>query len=260
MPQAQGPRSLILFAIAISVLLLNDHVLKFKFPGVVTGKLSDVAGLFAVGMFVATMFPAQAKRICTLVALVFVVWKSPASETCISLWNELFSHQIARVVDATDLIALAVLPIGVRYRIAPGKASERLLTLCLCVSALFAFAGTSVARYRMDVPKQSTLRHITITSSLTDTVRVLTRCGFTVRQLESEESAGQQRVMIASSMRMGTGTSKTVHAWASVYEIEGKSVFAFERIEIWRPDIYVDEARVLTTLESRIRGCLGPGT
>jgi hypothetical protein len=31
--------------VAILVLVLNDHVLKQAFPGVVTGKLSDVAGL-----------------------------------------------------------------------------------------------------------------------------------------------------------------------------------------------------------------------
>jgi hypothetical protein len=33
------------FALALVVLVLNDHVLKTAYPGWITGKLSDVAGL-----------------------------------------------------------------------------------------------------------------------------------------------------------------------------------------------------------------------
>jgi hypothetical protein len=42
--RALGARTLPLFAVA--VLIVNDHVLKHRFPGLVTGKLSDFAGLF----------------------------------------------------------------------------------------------------------------------------------------------------------------------------------------------------------------------
>ena len=39
-----------LFAATVAVLLLNDRVLKYAVPGLVTGKLSDVAGLAMVGI------------------------------------------------------------------------------------------------------------------------------------------------------------------------------------------------------------------
>ena len=37
------------FILGVGALLANDHILKSAFPGVITGKLSDVAGLFVAG-------------------------------------------------------------------------------------------------------------------------------------------------------------------------------------------------------------------
>lgn len=42
--------------VAIGVLLLNDHVLKATYPGFVTGKLSDVAGLVFFPLFLVAAF------------------------------------------------------------------------------------------------------------------------------------------------------------------------------------------------------------
>ena len=44
------------FWLALIVLIVNDAWLKQLFPGVVTGKLSDLAGLFCVPAALATMF------------------------------------------------------------------------------------------------------------------------------------------------------------------------------------------------------------
>jgi hypothetical protein len=44
---------------ALAVLILNDHVLKARYPGWVTGKLSDVAGMI--------VFPLFACAICAIV-------------------------------------------------------------------------------------------------------------------------------------------------------------------------------------------------
>ncbi len=44
-----------LFLAAIATLLLNDHLLKAHFPGVVTGKLSDLAGLTFFPVFLHTL-------------------------------------------------------------------------------------------------------------------------------------------------------------------------------------------------------------
>lgn len=40
-----------LYVLSIAVLVLNDLWLKYAWPGLVTGKLSDVAGLFAFAVF-----------------------------------------------------------------------------------------------------------------------------------------------------------------------------------------------------------------
>ena len=44
-----------LFASTVAVLLLNDRVLKHAVPGLVTGKLSDIAGLAMVGILVVVI-------------------------------------------------------------------------------------------------------------------------------------------------------------------------------------------------------------
>ena len=41
------------FVLALVVLVLNDHVLKQAYPGWVTGKLSDVAGLVVAPLLLA---------------------------------------------------------------------------------------------------------------------------------------------------------------------------------------------------------------
>jgi hypothetical protein len=48
--------------IALGLWILNDHVLKAAFPGVVTGKLSDVAGLIAFPMLPIVALELARKR------------------------------------------------------------------------------------------------------------------------------------------------------------------------------------------------------
>ena len=43
---------------AVVVLLLNDHVLKAKYPGFITGKLSDFAGMIVAPLFVVAIIDA----------------------------------------------------------------------------------------------------------------------------------------------------------------------------------------------------------
>lgn len=40
---------------AVAVLAVNDHVLKWRFPGFVTGKLSDLAGCFVLPLFLSAL-------------------------------------------------------------------------------------------------------------------------------------------------------------------------------------------------------------
>ncbi|MBI5288860.1 MAG: hypothetical protein HY873_07795 [Chloroflexi bacterium] len=135
------------FVAGLLLLLANDFVLKQAYPGVLTGKLSDFAGLFIFPMFWSALFPRRTREIYLATALGFVWWKSPLSQGAIDGWNAGGIFEIGRVVDYTDLVALVVLPIshtclriseagatgGLRLRVAP----------IVFGFAAFSFAATS---------------------------------------------------------------------------------------------------------------------
>lgn len=104
------------FILSIFLLLLNDFYLKAEFSGVVTGKLSDFVGLFALPFFVSVLFPSKKKWIYVITGLGFVVWKLPIADNFITLWNQYLFYSINRVVDYTDYVALLVLPISYYYQ------------------------------------------------------------------------------------------------------------------------------------------------
>jgi hypothetical protein len=136
------------FIAALVLLVVNDHVLKAQFGNALTGKLSDFAGLFALAYFLSAMAGRGARAIHAAVALAFVVWKSPWSQPLIDAWNSLALMQVGRVVDATDAMALAILPLslwalsaaamGAKQRTAPTWQRLGVATI-----ALVAFTATS---------------------------------------------------------------------------------------------------------------------
>jgi hypothetical protein len=95
---------------ALAVLLLNDHVLKRAWPGIVTGKLSDVAGPVvvaallggAVRLWRARYEPVAWWAVAAAFALVKTV---PAVNAAVP---------IAGVVDPWDVLGLAALPFAWR--------------------------------------------------------------------------------------------------------------------------------------------------
>ena len=132
--------------IGIAVLLLNDHVFKATMPGVVTGKLSDFAGLL--------FFPLLLQSIVEWTSLSMRAWRGPSMRvlascalatgvcfTAIETWqpaDELYRQTwsamqtlpralvaavldlpapravvVAHVMDAEDLIALPALAAAV---------------------------------------------------------------------------------------------------------------------------------------------------
>ena len=103
------------FIAAVLLLVANDHVLKAGFPGIVTGKLSDVAGLFVVGALAVRFVPSRSTRALGGVGALFIFWKSPLSQPLIDAWNGVGPFTIVRVVDWTDLLALPVLPLALLY-------------------------------------------------------------------------------------------------------------------------------------------------
>lgn len=132
---------------ALVVLVVNDHVLKPAFHNTATGKLSDVAGVAAFALFWAALFPRHRRRAFVLTAIAFAAWKSPASQPLIDAWNSLEWMAIGRVVDWTDLLALAVLPLI--YRLHPRPIdlprARRVMGAAVAAGCVVAFAATSRA-------------------------------------------------------------------------------------------------------------------
>lgn len=113
---------------ALALLALNDHVLKARFPGFWTGKLSDFAGLYFSPFFLvavavmALKAPGSRRTLasaCVLTALVFswVNLSPTASDVYEHVVGEAWrllgaARRIRHVADAEDLIALPMVAVA----------------------------------------------------------------------------------------------------------------------------------------------------
>jgi tetratricopeptide (TPR) repeat protein len=138
---------------ALGGLLLNDHVLKKAFTGLVTGILSDVLGLFAFAVFLSVIWPHRAIALHGTIAVAFVAWKSPASDVVIDAWNAVMPFRVGRVVDYWDLLALSVLPLSLVYlqRARPTLAPRTARMVAVAAVSLFAFTATSRVPYAYNI-------------------------------------------------------------------------------------------------------------
>jgi hypothetical protein len=150
MTQAIGRMSRVLvapwFGVAVITLLLNDCLFKYIYPGFITGKLSDLAGLLIVGALVGTLL-----RPVVIVPLVvglggfFVWWKSDLSASFVATVGQ-WGFPLGRIVDPTDLIALVALPAGVllaRAAIRPKKPMPRISRGTAIVFGALTLLGVS---------------------------------------------------------------------------------------------------------------------
>lgn len=128
------------------LLFLNDFILKLTFPGFVTGKLSDFAGVFVFTIFWMVIFPRWKYLVAILSACWFVYWKSPFSQSLIDAFNQYSFYEIYRVVDYSDLFALIVIPFSLLY-FKSDKISENNIHLIKRIGvlgcSLFLFCSTS---------------------------------------------------------------------------------------------------------------------
>ncbi|MDX1488095.1 MAG: hypothetical protein R3268_07845 [Acidiferrobacterales bacterium] len=134
---------------SLAALVINDGYLKYVFPGLVTGKLSDVAGIFLVSLLVFSLFPTRKLQSSLLVGAVFLLWKSGLSQPAIDWFNSISSVRLGRVVDYSDLLALLVVPLAWRYsdgtdRKQLSRPSTRVASLPIAVISLLAITGTSI--------------------------------------------------------------------------------------------------------------------
>ncbi|MFB2120392.1 hypothetical protein [Parapedobacter sp. 2B3] len=144
-----GPK--LIYLVLILLLFLNDQYFKYSYPGIVTGKLSDFAGIACL-CIVITTFTKNRTLIFSLfsvVALGFVWWKSPHASGFIAGWNKNARFQISRVVDLTDLIALSVIPILFHHAKYSYISTKRLIRIPVVVSSLFIFISTAGTHGRM---------------------------------------------------------------------------------------------------------------
>lgn len=132
------------FLLALLVLGVNDHVLKAAFPGWVTGKLSDVAGVFAFAVFLGVALGGRRVAGAVAAGALFAAWKSPLATPAIAAWNALPLLDVARVMDATDLVALAVLVPAARMRLAPARVPARALRPAVALASVVLFAATTL--------------------------------------------------------------------------------------------------------------------
>lgn len=106
-----------LWLAALVTLVLNDHVLKHSiYSGVITGKLSDFAGLLVAPILLATLLRVRTSR-----GFIGALAATGAVFACINVSHELaalFDATVSTIIpfvtvtDPTDLIALIMLPFG----------------------------------------------------------------------------------------------------------------------------------------------------
>jgi len=147
---------------ALLLLLLNDHLFKYSWPNFITGKLSDFSGLYLFPLFV-NIFIRDKQKVFLGTALLFILWKSPLSQPFIDHWNNLRFYHIQRIVDYSDILAIAILPLAYcrSNALATSQAIYRPILKYVVggftFAAIVATAGTHgrIKRYTYDYSKET---------------------------------------------------------------------------------------------------------
>ena len=140
---------------ALFLLLLNDFFLKDFYHNWFTGKLSDFAGLLIFPLFWTVLFPKHKNKIFVTTCLIFIYWKSPYSQHFIDNWNYIMFFPIGRVVDASDLIALFILPVSYYLESRKDKLKQvSIHPVFPLVISCFAFMATSQPYNEFDYNKK----------------------------------------------------------------------------------------------------------
>jgi hypothetical protein len=145
--------------LSLAVLLVNDHLLKSAYPGLVTGKLSDLAGLVVAPPLLALVMTLLVPRLparlaavgsvgATAAGFVAVKGTSGGAAAASAVWGVVNGPSVV-LADLTDLVALPALGLAwwawtrARARPAPARLVRLVRVAVLLPAAAIAVAATS---------------------------------------------------------------------------------------------------------------------
>ncbi len=142
---------------ALLVLVVNDHALKGAglLPGWLTGKLSDLAGVFVAPPLLAWLLRARTRHAVfvahAVVGLGFAALElSPELSGAADVVYRIFGFSWRQVSDPTDLLALFVLPLALRHTLSrgaeEGASLRRVAEHALVAASLLACAASTGAK------------------------------------------------------------------------------------------------------------------
>lgn len=137
-----------IFIISVIILIVNDLFLKGYYSNFLTGKLSDISGLFAFPYFLSLLFPNKVKSNYIATALVFSIWKSELIQPILNYFQSI-GIGLNRTIDYTDVITILILPISYAYWYSDlndyflSKINFKPVIFSICV---FAFIATSLPK------------------------------------------------------------------------------------------------------------------
>jgi len=142
------------FILSLVCLLLNDLYWKHEYHNWLTGKLSDLTGLFVLSVFLSAFFYRRTVLVYIGITIFFIWWKSPLSQSLIDLLNRSLDLSFNRTIDYTDLFAIPFIyaagllkPPSYSFSIANRVAIYFVSAVCLV-----AFCSTSYYRKFMISP------------------------------------------------------------------------------------------------------------
>jgi len=226
---------------------MNDFVLKGSFHNWLTGKLSDLAGLFVFPIFWVAFFPRFRKAIYALTGLFFIAWKSAYSQLLIDAWNRLSLLPVSRVADPTDLLALSVLPISYFYSDCERqRTSTRLATYVIAMMALFTFTATSY-RTKLDYDN-----NFYFPDSKTQLTRKVYHLGHLDPKYHVSCSSSASDHNIIEARIPADFCFKQVEATFKISEDQEKSLVGLQRMEHECPEGRNDKQKLLDIFEGQI--------
>ncbi len=174
-----------LLALSLVLLLYNDFYLKAAWPGNISGKLSDFAGISLVCLLLFVVFPKLKKISIVSVIVLFSWWKSEWSTPFIEFLHQAGFEEFNRTVDYSDLWAFLVIPICYYHSVNYPDISKRSIFgkvyySIIAITSLFAITATSQihGNYQSDFQFDNQASLITAKQTLAVVSRVANYYGY----------------------------------------------------------------------------------